>query len=327
MSYDPGPPLATRPSGTKLLYATLGAMFHLERTTPEDGERFEQVNAIVNDWFGSELRWTLNSAFGAIEPYRPEDLEYLAAHPSSLKIPETRSTDPATVDLHRAMYALERANFALAFHGGERMNDASPYSYRYYSDTPSWDDRRKLAPSSMLRITVPITWPLEDFSARICAVAARLRLRWGAAGLTYSGWEIRNYNDTRQAIYAHARRYPGFDVGMYATLVKEWHEAIRTVSWLTFLGPAFAERLAERSGARIESRGDVEVFAQSGAIVLRAGTRPDAGDQNRLRLPVAYVHADEMVRPVRARGGIDFMPPWSEAETEKWLCRFEKRIY
>jgi hypothetical protein len=109
--------------------------------------------------------------------------------------------------------------------------------------------------------------------------------------------------------------------------VKRWHDEIRTVSWLTFLGPAFVERLAQKTGAKLERRGQVEVFPLGDAVVLRAGARPDPGDQNRLRLPPAYVQADEMVRPLRARSGVDFMPPWSPADTEKWLQRFEKRIY
>jgi len=106
----------------------------------------------------------------------------------------------------------------------------------------------------------------------------------------------------------------------------EWHLMIRSVNWLTFLGPAFVSELAKRKA--LLASNDLVTVSKAGDnnLVLQAGPMPQEGDINRLQVPAAYRRADEMVRPMRARQDIDFYEPWTEATTKAWLRRFERRI-
>ena len=70
----------------------------------------------------------------------------------------------------------------------------------------------------------------------------------------------------------------------------------------------------------------MEVASAGDATVLVAGERPEGGDVNRVRWPAAYLEADAIVRPVRAREGLSCYEAWTERTTSEWLGRFEKRL-
>jgi hypothetical protein len=292
--------------------------------------------AEIQDWIGESLRWTLNSSFGLMQRYRAEDLDFISAYPATLDAPQGYGENEGIAD---TMAGLFRTEFGIACHGAETEFHASPYSLRFYSvvagdaeDTSDAEGSMDAPPSAgtlptcaMLRITVPTTWPLDDFCRRVQCLAGHLRLRWGAAGLTYSGWEVGQWYDAyMEAVYARARRYPGFDIGFYVTHMHDFHEQLRTINWLTFLGPAFVERLRDRGG-KLEGASRVRVSPLGGGVMLVAGDAPEQGDINRLQIPHAYREADVMLRPLRAERGISFAPPWTEQTTQAWLRRFETR--
>jgi hypothetical protein len=322
------PPIAS--SGrVPVLYGALGATFHLERLEPEDEARIEAANRIALDWFGSELRWTLNSRIGFEEPFVPEDLAFAGAYATSLAVvPHGEGLDAEAFRLSLRFNARRRDDMGLACHGAEHRSWASPFSYRFYAEITGADDGSpQLIAPAVLRVTVPSTWPLDDFERRVRGMAEALRLRWGAAGLTYAAWETQFYVDAMQAMYAHARRYPGYDVGFYVAWVREFYSQLRTVGWLTFLGPGLQKQLATSRAGLPESGGPLVTLSRTGDhLVLRAGDRPEAGDVNRMQIPAVYVRADELIRPVRAREGLSFYDDWTEATTTQWLRRFEKRL-
>lgn len=172
----------------------------------------------------------------------------------------------------------------------------------------------------MLSVTVPVTTPPGEIAALAKAVAGDLRIRWGAAGLVYGAWELDRYGETRDAIFAHARRHPGFDVGQHATWMRAFHDRVRTVSWLTFLGKDLSAKI---SGDALASDELVTVEPCGEGVVLVAGERPEPGDVNRRHIPRAYARADRRIRSVRAAEGIHFYAPWTASTTEAWLRRFE----
>lgn len=323
----PGRALTESEGGAPILYGVLGAIFHLESLLPEDAARIERANAMVFDWFGSELAWTLNSRVGFTERFRPIDLAYAAAFPGDLVAPLEHVADPRAFEVAILAAATARSPFGLDCRGGADDRHASPYSYRFYAEiNGAYSGFPQLTTSAALRVSVPTSWPLDDFRARVMALAETLRLRHGAAGLMYSGWEVTWYHHVDRAIYAHARRFPGFDTGFYVALMNEFHARIRSVNWLTFVGPLLLAELVKGSSARPTSDALVEVTEVGPNLMLQAGPRPEAGDVNRLSYPPAYVRADEMVRAVRAGGGVSFFDAWTEATTERWLRRFEKRL-
>lgn len=92
------------------------------------------------------------------------------------------------------------------------------------------------------------------------------------------------------------------------------------------IGPDLAAQLEALHGRPLRTETLVQVSTAGSATVLRAGAQPEAGDTNRRALPLAYVRADEMIRPIRAAEGLDFCDSWSESTTSDWLRRFERRL-
>jgi hypothetical protein len=320
-----GEPIGRIDGGTPSAYGALGAVFHLELLSPADEERLDLVNDLVWSWFGGELRWTLLSSGDDPEPARRSHIDHISTYPATLEGP--LMPDPELQVAANVMQAFGRADDSGLAHGGASPGSISPYSYRFWCEIGApRPDSPSLAAVAALEITVPEEWPLADFYARITQIAAALELRWGAAGYTYSVNELSEPDAAREAVYAHARRYPGRDTRVYIRNMDVFYVQIRTVNWLTFIGPAMVKEL-ESLGRRLEGTPQVAVEPLGSAVMLRAGAQPERGDINRLRIPPAYREADAMVRPLRAREGIDFLPPWDEATTSEWLTRFERRVF
>jgi hypothetical protein len=321
-----GQPLVVAATGEPALYETLGAAFHLESLRPDDEPALEEVHALLDAWIGSELRWSLSTTIGELERFRQVDFEYVTSYPSLLEVEHEDPTDPELVATESYVAGASRTEFGLACKGGDDEAHSSPYTYDFFSEVVDAPADPLLSTCAVLRLTVPLAWPLADFYDRIVGIASRLRLRWGAAGLMYSSWDIDYPEEVENGIYAHARRYSGYDVGFHVTHMADWHDRMRTVSWLTFLGPVFAARLRD-AGYDLEAPdASVQVFAAGASTVIRAGAQPDPGDLNWSRLPRSYVIADAMVRSLRAGADKNFYGPWTEATTVKWLKRFEKRL-
>ncbi|WP_437483312.1 type VI immunity family protein [Sorangium sp. So ce1014] len=320
-SIEPGEPLASE-NGVPKVYSALGAFFHCELVEPDDEARFDRVNELVLGWFGPRLRWSSAPFLRTVPAFRQTDLDYVSGYCRTLELPRDPPIDrQAALDFH-----FGRNDYSIHFGGGRTAAAASPYSYgfwaTFFTDPP--EERFRVCP--VLSLTVPDTWPHQDFAARVSAIAAELRLRWAAAGLTYATWDVYGYKTSDEAIYKHARRFHGYDVPHYLNATARLHDAIRSVNWLTFVGPALAERLRQ-AGKKLESAGPLVVSPVGTSVLLRAGDRPERGDINRLQVPPAYVAADALVRPVRAGGTaaeslVFFGSPWSVPETSDWLQRF-----
>jgi Protein of unknown function (DUF3396) len=323
---DPGAPLLASAKGNvPNLYRVLGVALHLEPLSPADAGPLAEVMGLVHEWIGAELRWATNTTFPLIDPYRREDLDYVPAYADALR-PPPPAADRGLRHVENVLFGATFGELSVLTSGGDGPTHASPYSFRFASEVHEEQPGEGLHTCAMLRVTVPTAWPLGDFFERACVIAGKLRVRWGAAGLTYAAWESAAFNEIRAAIYAHCRRHVGYDMGESLAYLEEWHREVRTVNWLTFLGADLAGRLRV-AGSGLESQGAVRVSPLGETMLLRAGDRPEEGDINRLRIPEAYARADAMIRPVRAGSGIDFRSPWTAATSEQWLRRFEKRIH
>lgn len=315
----------THSSGAPLGYSTLGAVFHLEHLAPDDAQALEEVNDYVMAWIGGALTFTYSTLRGSVDPFRTADLSVISEYPRTLSAPAPALGDPGAAQLANVLMSHGCDEVAVFAQGGPVALGASPYTYRFYSEVPNPGVGPSFETCSFLRVTVPSTCPLDDFRSAVLHVASKLRLRWGAAGLMMSGEDLVPGRAFRTSWFAHARRFTGYDVDLYATRMATWHEWVRTVSWLSFLGPTMQERLAA-AGRSLASTPLVAVDACGPHVVLTAGAAPEEGDLNRRKLPLAYAQADEMIRPVRASSGVDFYEPWDENSTEGWLRRFERRF-
>ncbi|MEZ4300994.1 MAG: DUF3396 domain-containing protein [Polyangiaceae bacterium] len=307
-----------------VLYPALGVSLHLESLTPADQPALEKANELVLGWLGPHLRWTYNSAFPVMQPFRPSDLDYAQGFTRLL---DTR-LQGLPAEAHAGAINLRASlvwDFSIDCHGGELETAGSPFQYRFFAtvgDSPQPEDI--LPARAVVRVLVPCTWPLDDFRARSIELARALPVRWGNAGLAFAGWELSWYREVYTGVFAHSRRYPGFDVGKYTDLMNELHHAMRTVSWLNFVGPSLSAVLAEKGQPPAPT--DVLSVSREGDLtIVQAGAAPEPGDNNRLEVPRAYVQADAALRPIRLKPPIDFHGAWDEGTTEAWLTRFERR--
>ncbi len=307
-----------------LLYGALGAVFHLELLGPDDAPRLDAVTDLVWEWFGEQLHWVNLSFEEPVERASRAEADFISSYATTLNV----AADPDKLgQAALGLYAqFIRDDFEVSFNGGDDELSASPFSYRFYAEVPR-ASADPLASYAVIHITVPESWPLDDFVERVTRIAATLRLRWGCAGYTYSPWIVSGYAEASKGLAAHARRFIGYDVAEYTRLVKQFYAKVRTVSWLTFVGPSLVAELkaAERP---LVSSGRLKIAPCGDGIVIQAGDVPERGDQNRLWYPPAYVEADTLLHSIRARDskGMIFLGPWDEPSISDWLRRFERRV-
>ncbi|WP_437961325.1 type VI immunity family protein [Sorangium sp. So ce119] len=312
--------------GSPVLFCALGLKIHLELLTGEDEERLDRVNDRVWAWYGDRLSLTWLSCAASPQRTTRSHLDYISSYASHLKA--RANPDPALQRAINNVTKFGRTEYDVSCVGASSPDAASPYTYAFWSeigDVP--DDSPDLPAHAMLELTVPDDHPLDVFFANVCAIVGELRVRWATAGLTYAA-ELRYDTEAPgDRIYAHARRYTGYDVGFHVGMMDTFFDRIRTVNWLTFLGPAMVGALAA-AGRTVESTPHVQVSQVGSATLLRAGSAPLAGDVNYLAVPAAYREADALVRPIRASDGQDmvFFGPWDERSITRWLRRFEYSV-
>jgi hypothetical protein len=318
-------PIAWSAAGAPIAYATLGIALHLEPLGIADGERLARALDRIRSVIGDELRWAWSSVHGQVERFSPAALDVIPSHAAALAIPPDvlALPEPRARAGAMAMTAAHYDKLGVACHAGQERNSASPATLRFFATASVPDDgATSLRADAALMVTLPEGRTPEDLAALAGGLVGDLRIRWGVAGFAYGAWELDRYGETRQAIYAHARRHPGFDIGQHATWMRELHDRVRTVSWLTFLGKDLTARV-RAAGDSMVSDELVTVEALGDNVVFRAGARPAAGDVNRRDFLPAYARVDRRLRSVRAAEGIHFYAPWSAATTEQWLRRFE----
>ena len=313
MSPFPKDPIATDADGRATCCPALGAWFHMEKLLPSDAPRLEEACARILEWLGGQLRFTFSSFDPEVLPFRPQTLDYISGYAAAL--PDgTSPFDAITANFS----SFARADFSVHCIGSDDAGAASPVSVRFFAEIPEFE-RRPIEVNAVLGITVPCDWPLDDFESHVLDFAKALRLRWATAGLTYSRWTVAGVTEVENAIAAHARRYVGFDMGIFVRQTKALYDHLRTVSWLTLLGPGLMNRVAlpVSDGLLLSTAGDVRI--------IKAGATPEAGDVNRLAVPPLYVAADKLLRPLRAaRLNANAAPgDWDDQSLSRWLRRFE----
>jgi hypothetical protein len=305
----------------------LGAYFHLEPLIHEDAERLERACDRLADALGDELRWSASSFRHGVRPYRRRDLDYILGSTVGLVTP---AMEGSTVERITAanLAKIPMLDYHVRCKGGDDPGVASPVSLTYWSDVPEVDGGDRYQVYAVLSFTVPEVWPLDRFRALVVDTAAELRLRWGNAGWTYTSWDVYDIATAPKARYAHAQRYLGFDVGEHVRSMRQFHRRMRTVSWLTVLGPSLVGELTEAQHAAIQASPFLSTAPVGAGLVIEAGARPEEGDRNRLEYPRGYMELDRILRPQRAAGadGAIWLGPWDEASIRAWLCRFEIRL-
>jgi hypothetical protein len=322
-------PLA-RDGSKPTLHATLGATLHLEPLEAADAEGLEAAMAILYAWIGDHFKWTRLSCWDDPIPHHPDHLGYVSAYPTSLAF-ETTGDDPDQQMISLHIQTRPWSDYEVMFYGGDDPEGASPWQLRFWAEIPRLDPEIPVRVIPVIQICVPLSTDPAELRERLLEVAGRLRLRWGSVGLLYSFFGAPDDENCWEQMYAHARRYTGFDMPHYIRNMDLFAFLLRSVSWITLLGPPFAGQLEPAAVERGRAQGlTIEPFGEQG-LAIQAGPAPDQGDRNRFGIPRLYVAADQLVRPMRAsdaeRDEIVFVGPWDYAAVTAWLRRFEVRLW
>ncbi len=322
-------PLA-QDGSTPTLYAALGATLHLEPIEVDDAEGLSEAMSLLYEWIGEHFKWTRLSCWDEPIPHHSDHLEYVTSYPQNLVF-EKVSDDPEAALFSFEIQTQPWSDYEVMFYGGDQPEGASPFQLRFWSEIPRLDPDLPPRVIPVLSFCVPCSTDPAEVRARFLAVASRLRVRWASAGLLYSYYGAPDHEACWERMYAHARRYTGFDVPHYVRNMDLFAFLLRSISWITILGPPFATQLELTAIERGRAQGlTIEAFGEEG-LVIQAGAEPEEGDRNRLGTPRLYVAADELVRPFRAadaeRDEIVFVGPWDYAAVTAWLRRFEVRSW
>jgi hypothetical protein len=305
--------LARKPNGEPLLYEVCSLWVQLAPLVAEDETRFLNAGHLLASWFGDELRWERDT-FGAWRRASTSIVETLG------KLPLFLDTESVFLRTPPLQMASTRAGFGMRWKGGAEPTLASPWQCTIAAHVPGAPKRRTpFTTWSFLHLTFPLDLMKPDeLRARFLDLVGVLRVQWANAGLGLSEIHREPYASVAAASSV-ARRRPGLDFTHLAGF--DWHDRVRSVSWLTAIGPALRARVKDSLDGEEGVRSSVVADAQ----VYVAGDAPRRGDMNRLDVPAAYRLVDESVRAVRARRA-GFGGTWDEDEAGRWLRRFERSI-
>ena len=303
--------LKTR-EGELVAYRVLALEMHLEV-----GELFEETlreaTSFLLEAIGGELRWYELSMFQEPLPFEARALDWINAYPSRLRA----AVDLSDEDAEQLLAQYE--TYGIELHGGEGGRDASPWSIDFWTEYTEVAAEGVPTLCAVLRVTVPIDFDANTVAEWSRRIVSGLPLRWASLGYSYTGrYGHPNY---RRPVYAHARRHCGYDAGDYYGWLGTWYTCLRSVNWITILGPVF------RSALKKLPKAPVRTEAWGAATAIIATDQPMEGDTNRLDIPQGYIAVDKALRSLRVtpQGG-SFAEPWTATTTTDWIRRFELAV-
>jgi len=160
-------------------------------------------------------------------------------------------------------------------------------------------------------------------------------LRWcalcqpvhGSAGFAYI------FESTQESEYTQQlfKRFPGFDFQdgvQFSMQVRDIHNRIKCVNWLTVLCDDLVEELGGRDKMRAALEPVCKVHDYPGGVVIQAGAYPQIGDTWRNDIPEAYRLVARYTKSIRFesyRSGLFRVPQGLDKkdETLGWIRRFD----
>lgn len=211
------------------------------------------------------------------------------------------------------------------------LADASAEERRYRFD---YDGKRLGAPALAREpgaVSAVAFWlPTEYLEAQgpeqvrtlAMTLAAPLPFCSGHAGLAFNG--ALDMAGVRQALHPWCCRYLGLDIPDLDRHSWTLGTGIRTVSWLTFLGPPVLEKL--RGAEALRSRlvwPDTQVEAmEGGRAIVTLGAAPEAGDTEAGELLPGYRELARVLEPWLYQEPFQPGSGFTEGERRRWERRF-----
>lgn len=97
-----------------------------------------------------------------------------------------------------------------------------------------------------------------------------------------------------------ARDYWGITADGSAFSASDWYDGIRSISWLSFIGQPFVDKVVGQPyyAQTLKAYPQVEVKSVGQTMVIQAGSLPRVANKHQL-LPLAYVVAAHLTRPIQ----------------------------
>jgi hypothetical protein len=315
------------------LYAVLRADIYLEPVTDADAEPLRQAGIQLASLFGDKLHFTLNWNRNSLHPrvvrYQAKHVNHFADAIGVLtgtKYGDKFNRMVAMGEFHHEVDIALKGNWPP---GGVKETDAaSPWGLLFQGEISDALVNNTLPAPAVLSWSVPASFDLPKFAESVTAVASGLRVSWGVAGYGYASWDyttpgLRRPRNHLPALFAHAKAHSGFDVGLHYGYLQELRECIRTVNWLTLIGPRLRPQIEGHT------QDGIELHRTKAFALLRASKGPLRGVDESER--AAYAAVDALVRPIRLSRGIEGNALrracggyFKSAEAEVWLRRFER---
>ncbi|MDC0711420.1 DUF3396 domain-containing protein [Stigmatella sp. ncwal1] len=162
----------------------------------------------------------------------------------------------------------------------------------------------------------------ERARALAMKLAAPLAFCSGHAGLSFNGALDRA--GVRQEIRSWCFRYPGFDVPDLERHSWDMGTRVRTVSWLTFLGPPLLDQLGGATAlrSRLSWPGTQVEEMEGRRAVVTLGTSPEAGDTEAGQMLPNYRELAQVLEPWLYHEKFQPGSAFSEEEMRRWERRF-----
>ena len=337
-SFDADGLLASDESGVPSLYAVLRADLYLEPVIDADADPIRHAVTRIVSLLGDNLHYTLNWNRNSM---RPRVIRYHAKHAKHFAdaigvLTGTKYGDKfgrmlVTGEFHQEVDIAIKGPPRLPAGGKEtkETDAASPWGVLFQGEIADAPVDDALPAPAVLSWSVPVSLDLRNFAESVTYVASGLLVSWGVAGYGYASWDYasssalaRERRSHLPALYTHANDHMGFDVGLHHGYLQDLQENIRTVNWLTLVGPRLRSRIKGTADDRIEMH-RTEAFT-----LLRASERPHTGGDEGGR--AAYAAVDALLRPIRLSGGMEGNALrkacggyFNSADAEAWLRRFE----
>jgi hypothetical protein len=217
--------------------------------------------------------------------------------------PEGPGTQPvAKAKPLKAMLAKMDRDDAVSIHytSGIKAQDAGPWEFQVVG-IPAWRARMGDWGMCGLRFSVPLLFIEEHpgaFQGLFVDCARRLRAMHGYAGHSLVLSALR-YDENQAFETFLTSKLRGFDAGNLVASAANAHLGIKTVSWLTAINHAYAEKVGGEDAIRSELPMDwFRLLDYEAGIVIQAGAQPEAAPAD-APLPARLVLPAMLLLPIR----------------------------
>ena len=267
------------------------------------------------------LRWYLTDQMPGYEPVNNETMELIPFWMQS---------------------KLEKSYFTFKSHGGLSRDDISPWTIGVWIVNPKRlnEDSRPLMESLFKNSLegynehancIRFTFPDEGgFSSKLLEISKfafeNVPFLHGNSGysLIFDDASRTFRPDYWARICQIAMRHPGYDVFVYDAVEQYVYNKIKTINWITLLGPHFSKKWSLMDHSKLDNDASIKIKQLKNKVFIQAGDAPEVGDVNKGDNLECYRHVALSCWSFLCREHFPFGGKFDEDKTIEWLDRFNE---